>query len=36
MELLIVGVSWIAVAIAAALRGVDTRPGLDDEPHRSI
>lgn len=36
MELLIVAATLTLLAEAAVLGGTDSRPRLDDEPHRSI
>lgn len=36
MELLIIAGVWVAIALAALVGGVDSRPRFDDEPHRSI
>jgi hypothetical protein len=36
MELLAVVGSLALIAIASVLGGADSRPRLDDEPHRSI
>jgi hypothetical protein len=36
MELLIVAATLTLLAVAAVLGGTDSRPRLDDEPHRSI
>jgi hypothetical protein len=36
MELLLIVVVLVAFALGAALTGYDSRPKLDDEPHRAI
>ena len=36
MELLIVVLALSVLAIASVLAGADSRPRLDDEPHRAI
>lgn len=37
MELLVLyAVVIVALAVAAVMHGADSRPGLDDEPRRSI
>lgn len=36
MELIVVVIGLGILGIAAALRGADSRPRLDDEPHRAL
>ncbi len=36
MELLIVFLLIVGFAVAAGLRGADSREGFDDAPHRAI
>jgi hypothetical protein len=36
MELLLIVAVLSALAFAAGIAGYDSRPGLDDEPHRAI
>jgi hypothetical protein len=36
MELLIIVLALVILVAASAVAGADSRPGLDDEPRRSI
>jgi hypothetical protein len=36
MELLLIAAIMAAFAIGAGLAGYDSRPSVDDEPHRAI
>ncbi len=36
MELLIIALALFVIAAASVVAAADSRPGLDDEPHRSI
>jgi hypothetical protein len=36
MELLLIVAVLVAFAVGAGLSGYDSRPKLDDEPHRAI